>query len=154
PLLLDTLQASDYDLMAYTSSRFSYPEFDKTIFAGFADSQLQSYTEGDGWQRDRKNVTDLLSHITSAKSPFFTFMFFESAHANYYFPEESIIEPNYLEDFNYLTVDVEEDIELIRARYINANHHLDLPATVMNLLGIEADPSIHSYGGDMLSPDF
>src|SRR5690606_38198209 len=64
------------------------------------------------------------------------------------------IEPNYLEDFKYLTVDVEEDIELIRARYINANHHLDLPATVMNLLGIEADPSIHSYGGDMLSPDF
>ena len=36
-----------------------------------------------------------------------------------------MIEPDYIEDFNYLTVDIENSIERIRARYINATHHLD-----------------------------
>lgn len=125
PLLMEVLQKNDYDMMAYTSSRFSYPEFDKTVFAGLPESQLQSYTEGDGWERDRKNVADLLGYIEKAEDPFFGFMFFESAHANYYFPEESVIAPDYIEDFNYLTLDIEKEIERIRARYINANHHLD-----------------------------
>ena len=125
PLLMEVLQKNDYDMMAYTSSRFSYPEFDKTVFAGLPAAQLQSYTEGAGWERDRKNVTDLLGYIEKAEDPFFGFMFFESAHANYYFPEESVIAPDYIEDFNYLTLDIEKEIERIRARYINANHHLD-----------------------------
>ena len=125
PVLMDVLQNNGYDLMAYTSSRFSYLEFDKTIFAGFAEDQLQSFTEGAGWERDRKNVNDLLASLEGVQSPFFRFMFFESAHANYYFPEEDIIAPDYIDDFNYLTVDIERDIERIRARYINANHHLD-----------------------------
>ncbi len=125
PLLMEVLQKNDYDMMAYTSSRFSYPEFDKTVFAGLPAAQLQSYTEGDGWERDRKNVADLLGYIEKAEDPFFGFMFFESAHANYYFPEESVIAPDYIEDFNYLTLDIEKEIERIRARYINANHHLD-----------------------------
>ncbi len=125
PLLMEVLQKNGYDMMAYTSSRFSYPEFDKTVFAGLPESQLQSYTEGDGWERDRKNVADLLGYIEKAEDPFFGFMFFESAHANYYFPEESVIAPDYIEDFNYLTLDIEKEIERIRARYINANHHLD-----------------------------
>ena len=125
PLLMEVLQNNDYAMKAYTSSRFSYPEFDKTVFAGFDESDLQSYTEGAGWERDRKNVADMLGFIEQAESPFFSFMFFESAHANYYFPEESVIAPDYIEDFNYLTLDIEKEIERIRARYINANHHLD-----------------------------
>jgi len=125
PLMMEMIRKNGYAMQAYTSSRFSYPEFDKTIFAGFADSQLQSFTEGAGWERDRKNVGDMLQFIESAKAPFFSFMFFESAHANYYFPDESVIESDYIEDFNYLTVDIENSIERIRARYINATHHLD-----------------------------
>ena len=125
PMLVDLIQKNDYSMMAYTSSRFSYPEFDKTIFASLEDQQLQSYTEGAGWERDRKNVGDMLQFIDKTEEPFFSFMFFESAHANYYFPDESIIREEYLDDFNYLTVDIEENIELIRNRYINATHHLD-----------------------------
>jgi membrane-anchored protein YejM (alkaline phosphatase superfamily) len=125
PMLVDLIKKNDYSMMAYTSSRFSYPEFDKTIFASLKDEQLQSYTEGAGWERDRKNVTDMLGFIKNAQEPFFSFMFFESAHANYYFPDESIIRDDYIDDFNYLTVDIEENIERIRNRYINATHHLD-----------------------------
>lgn len=226
PLLMDLIRTNNYDLMGYTSSRFSYPEFDKTIFAGFAEEELQSYTDGAGWQRDQKNVTDMLVDVEGATSPFFEFMFFESAHANYYFPEESVIAPEYLDDFNYLTVDVKESIELIRNRYINAVHHLDsqigrvltaleeqgrlddtivivtgdhgeefmengrwghnstfsqeqirvpllvyapglgagvrddmtshldMPATVLSLLGYDANPAIYSYGQNLFARDY
>ncbi len=125
PLLMELLRNNDYAMKAWTSSRFSYPEFDQTVFSGFPAADLHSDTDGDGWERDRRNVTQMLDFIENADAPFFSFMFFESAHANYYFPDESIIEPDYIDDFNYLTVDIERDIELIRARYINAVHHLD-----------------------------
>lgn len=125
PLMVDLIKKNNYTMKAYTSSRFSYPEFDKTIFADLKEEQLQSFTEGEGWERDRKNVADMLQFIDSSTSPFFSFMFFESAHANYYFPPESVIREDYIDDFNYLTVDVEEQIERIRNRYINATHHLD-----------------------------
>jgi membrane-anchored protein YejM (alkaline phosphatase superfamily) len=125
PLLMELLRNQGYAMQAWTSSRFSYPEFDQTIFAGFSPSELHSDTQGDGWERDRRNVTQLLDFIENAAAPFFSFMFFESAHANYYFPEDSVIAPDYIEDFNYLTVDLERDIERIRARYTNAVHHLD-----------------------------
>ncbi len=125
PLLMEMLRNNGYAMKAWTSSRFSYPEFDQTVFAGFPSADLHSDTDGDGWERDRRNVTRMLDFIENADAPFFSFMFFESAHANYYFPEESVIEPDYIGDFNYLTVDIEQQIERIRARYINAVHHLD-----------------------------
>ncbi|MEY3668513.1 MAG: hypothetical protein RL572_2053 [Pseudomonadota bacterium] len=125
PLLMELLRNNAYAMRGWTSSRFSYPEFDQTVFAGFPASELLSDTDGDGWERDRRNVTRMLDFIQNADAPFFSFMFFESAHANYYFPQDSVIEPDYIDDFNYLTVDIERDIQRIRARYTNAVHHLD-----------------------------
>jgi hypothetical protein len=52
-------------------------------------------------------------------------MFFESPHARYYFPEESVIRKPYLENFNYATMDLDKDMPLIKNRYINSVHHLD-----------------------------
>ena len=125
PLLLDQLRAQGYEFGAFTSSAFTYPEFDKTVFSAVPAADLQEFNEGHGWERDQKNTTDLVQYIKAAKSPFFAFMFFESAHANYYFPDEDIIEPDYLKDFNYLTVDIEANMPAIKARYLNATHHLD-----------------------------
>ncbi|WP_339672807.1 sulfatase-like hydrolase/transferase [Dasania marina] len=129
PLLLDTLIENNYDLMAYTSARFTYPEFDKTIFTKFKASQLQEhFSPGFGWQRDKKNTKDLINYISSesrTKKPFFAFMFFESAHANYYFPSDNVIEKDYLEDFDYLSVNIEKNITKIKNRYINSSHYLD-----------------------------
>jgi len=218
--------ANNYQKKAFTSARFSYPEFDKTLFSNFKKEELQSYSKGEGWERDRKNVTDLISFIDQATGPFFGFMFFESAHANYYFPAESVIEKDYLEDFDYLVTDIPANIKQIKNRYINASHHLDsqiarvfhylektnkldntiviitgdhgeeflekgrwghnstfsqeqirvplvihhpemkmkpvsamtshidLPATILNILGINDDPSHYSYGQDLYSPSY
>jgi membrane-anchored protein YejM (alkaline phosphatase superfamily) len=54
-----------------------------------------------------------------------TFMFFESPHARYFFPPESAIRKPYLEELNYATMSLTDDIELIRNRYINSCHYLD-----------------------------
>ncbi|MEX2130398.1 MAG: sulfatase-like hydrolase/transferase, partial [Pseudohongiellaceae bacterium] len=125
PVLMNYLQQQGYQFKAFTSSAFTYPEFDKTIFSALPQESLVAYSEGHGWQRDQKNTTDMISFIESASEPFFTFMFFESSHANYYFPDEDIITSDYLEDFNYLTTDIGDDINRIHNRYRNATHHLD-----------------------------
>ena len=53
------------------------------------------------------------------------YMFFESTHAAYDFPPDSVIAKPYLEDLNYLTTDFKVDIQLIKNRYLNASHHVD-----------------------------
>ncbi|MCR8922563.1 sulfatase-like hydrolase/transferase [Dasania sp. GY-MA-18] len=226
PLLIDTLIANNYQMKAFTSAKFTYPEFDKTIFSRFSDQQLHSDSEGHGWQRDQRNSSKLIDYIENTQEPFFTFMFFESAHANYYFPDENIIEPEYLKNFDYLDTNIKKHIKGIKNRYINSsNHldgqiariidslkqsgkidntiiiitgdhgeefmekgrwghnstfseeqvrvplvlhipgqaaaqqqflssHLDLPATVLHALGVDLDPSLHSFGQSLLKPGY
>jgi membrane-anchored protein YejM (alkaline phosphatase superfamily) len=125
--LIDVLQQQNYQLKLFTSAKFSYPEFDKTLFVKVPPEQMQAFDKGDTWARDRKNIDDMLGFIDQRNTakPFMTFMFFESPHANYNFPPESVIEPDYLPDFSYASMDLERDIEGIRKRYLNAVHHLD-----------------------------
>ncbi len=80
PVLVDVLQELGYGLSMYTSAKFSYPEFDKTVFTKLKKSELHEHSERYGWQSDRKNVGDLLEFIKRRDpgKPFMTFMFFES----------------------------------------------------------------------------
>ena len=125
--LIDVLQQQQYQMKLFTSAKFSYPEFDKTLFVKVPAEQMQAFDQGHSWQRDRKNVEDLLQFIDqrAPTKPFMTFMFFESPHANYEFPPESVIEPGYLLDFSYASMDLERDIQGIYKRYLNSVHHLD-----------------------------
>ena len=133
--VIDVLKAQDYQTSFYTSAKFSYPEFDGTIFAKVPSEQLHEgheVAEGGsaGWELDRKNVTRLLKFIdTRDKSkPFFTFMFFESPHARYYFPPENAIRKPYPDDINYFTLSREKlaaEMPLIKNRYVNSVNHLD-----------------------------
>ncbi|MDO8629331.1 MAG: sulfatase-like hydrolase/transferase, partial [Phycisphaerales bacterium] len=127
PVLIDVLQQLGYQMKMFTSARFTYPEFDRTIFAKLPGDQLHEEWGGPGWDRDRRNVEQILDFLRAQTPdrPFMTFMFFESPHARYYFPDESIIRTSYLEDFNYATMDLDRDMPLIKNRYINACHHLD-----------------------------
>ncbi len=127
PVLLDVLRADGYQMSAFTSAAFTYPEFDQTIFSQFGKEELQAMNTKIGWKSDRKNVTDLLARIDrrDPARPFFTFMFFESPHAPYHFPPEAVIRVPFLDSMNYATMDVERDIELVRARYVNACRALD-----------------------------
>jgi uncharacterized protein len=127
PVLIDVLRDQNYQMQMYTSAGFNYPEFDKTVFGRIPSDDLHPYQTGQGWERDRVNVKRIMSFIDGRdrSRPFMTFMFFESSHARYFFPEESVIRRPYLKEFNYATADFERDIGLIKNRYINASHHLD-----------------------------
>ena len=127
PVLFDVLRQLDYQWRFFSSQRLSYPEFDRTLFASIPREDLQSYIEGHGWKRDRKNMTDMLEFLEQRdpERPFVSYMFFESPHARYYFPEESVIRRPYLENFNYATMDLAQDMPQIKNRYINSVHHLD-----------------------------
>lgn len=127
PVLIDVLLEDQYQMSMYTSAVFTYPEFDRTIFVRIPPQQLHTQPSGAGWEKDRANVTELLDWIDGRdpERPFMAFMFFESPHARYFFPEESVIRPDYLPDFNYATMDLKNDIGRIKNRYINSCHHLD-----------------------------
>lgn len=130
--IVNVLQQQQYQMNFYTSAKFSYPEFEKTIFAHVPAQQLHEITKPQtGWENDRDNVTSLLDFIDKRDpaKPFFTFMFFESPHARYYFPPESVIATPYRDDLNYATLSKEalrNDIVPIKNRYLNSVHHLDM----------------------------
>jgi len=130
--LIDLLKDQHYQMRLFTSAKFTYPEFNQTIFSQVPKEQLQeTRVPKSGWENDRDNVTDLLSFIDKRdpNKPFFTFMFFESPHARYYFPPNSVIAKPYRNDLNYATLSKEalaKDIGLIKNRYINSVHHLDM----------------------------
>lgn len=130
--LIDVLREQQYQMQFYTSALFSYPEFDKTVFAKVPKQEMheRQYSGMENWQNDQQNVTEMLQFLDKrdASKPFFSFMFFESPHARYFFPKESVIATPYHDDVNYATLSKEvlrQDITLIKNRYINAVHHLD-----------------------------
>jgi len=128
PVLMDVLQQQKYQFGLYTSQRFTYPAFDKTVFAKMNPADMHERSGGaEPWMRDRANVGEMLDFIDrrDPSRPFMTYMFFESTHANYSFPDETAIATPYLEDLNYLTSDFSGDIGKIKNRYINAAHHVD-----------------------------
>jgi membrane-anchored protein YejM (alkaline phosphatase superfamily) len=153
----------------FTSAKFSYPEFDRTIFRNIPSAQLHEADETQpGWRRDQINVGQMLDFVTKRDQsrPFFTFMFFESPHSRYYFPPESVIRKPYRDDINYATLDSDvlaKDIVPIKNRYLNAVHHLDsqfgrvfdylqqnglLDSTIVILLGDHGEEFMeHGYWG-------
>jgi len=131
PVLLTALQEKQYDIKIYSGAKFSYPEFDKTIFSTIRNENMQDNTNKQlgetGWEADRRNTTDLINSLKNIENEknFMRFQFFESAHARYYFPEDSIIRDDYLKSVNYATMSMEKDMPQIFNRYINSVHHLD-----------------------------
>jgi len=131
PLLMDRVQALNYQLDLRTSARFTYPEFNKTIFARVPAKFLhENEFTGEAWQLDRSNTSALIDFIGHAdrKRPFMTFLFFESTHARYTFPEEAIIRRPYLENIDYADMSREKlapYADQLLNRYSNAAHWVD-----------------------------
>jgi membrane-anchored protein YejM (alkaline phosphatase superfamily) len=168
--VIDVFQRQNYQMSLFTSAKFSYPEFDRTIFRKIPSAQLHEVTDENlpGWRKDQINVGNMLDFIgqRDQSRPFFTFMFFESPHARYYFPPESVIRRPYRDDINYATLDKDElakNIVPIKNRYLNAVHHLDnqfsrvfdylqqnnlLDSTIVILLGDHGEEFMeHGYWG-------
>ncbi len=127
PVLMDRVIDAGYELNLYTSAEFSFPEMDRTVFSRVPKALLHEGKAPQRWRRDRENLDQIFAALDrrDAAKPFFTFMFFESPHAPYTFPEECAITKPYVADLNYLTMDLKKDIGAIKNSYINACRHLD-----------------------------
>lgn len=131
PLLMDRVQALDYQLDLRTSARFSYPEFNKTIFSKVPGRYLhENQFRGEAWEIDRDNTGALLDFIARRERgrPFMTFLFFESTHARYTFPEQAVIRRPYLENIDYTDMSREKlapYADQLLNRYTNAAHWVD-----------------------------
>ena len=131
PLLMDRIQALDYQLDIRTSAKFSYPEFNKTLFAKVPLAQLHEADEqSKPWQRDERNASEQIAFLRNRdqQKPFMSFFFFESTHARYDFPDQAIIASPYLKDVNYWGMSRESlkpRIGEFKNRYTNAAHWVD-----------------------------
>ena len=127
PVLMQRIASLGYQINLQTSARFSYPEFDRTVFAEIPDASMHEDTAGQSWERDRRNVTRFTQWLQrrDRTRPFMFFQFFESPHAKYDFPPDTVIARPYLQALNYASLDVHRDMPLVRNRYINSVHHLD-----------------------------
>ncbi len=129
PLLFDWLREDGYHFRCQTSAKFSYPEFDRTIFAGMRDDELlETWRVGVPWKRDIVLIDNAIEFMEQQpdEQPFFLFCFFESTHAPYSFDEEAkpLLREEYLTNLNYVTVSP-KDTALLYNRDVNAAHHVD-----------------------------
>jgi len=129
-VFFDVLDRLHYQYALYTSARFTYPEFDKVIFNHIPKQQLHEDDSSPVWQRDINNIDQLINNVSSPnrERPLFGFMFFESTHAAYHFPEYSALRKNYLKRFTYTSLSEEflhQNIKRIFARYENSAHFVD-----------------------------
>ena len=137
PLLIDWMLEDGYNFKCITSSKFTYPEFDQTIFFELPSSSLYSDSKGKTFERDQRNIKlflDTIAKNADSPEPFFAFMFFESPHHPYEFPPEATLFADYINPFNAASVTPEDGPAIIK-RAANACYHLDMQlAKVFNLL--------------------
>ena len=154
PQIMEQVAANNYQMAVHTSQSFSYPELNDTVFARVPAANLQELQKGPSWQRDHQNISDIGRFIQTrdGKRPFFSFMFFESTHAPYNFPDSAVIREDYLRDVNYLQLNnLTGNIQPLHNRYINAAHHVDAEVgRILDLLEKEhlLDNTIVLFTGD------
>ena len=131
PLLMERFRQLGYQFDLRTSARFSYPEFDQTLFAGIPGDALH---EASGSMppaaRDAANAGALIEFLRrrDRTRPFMSFFFMESTHARYDFPASAVIARPYLEDVDYARMSRRElapRIDALLNRYTNAAHWID-----------------------------
>lgn len=143
PLLFDWLEEDGYEFLVQTSARFTYPEFDQTIFASIPSECMREIRDKEPWRRDvigMDRMVEFLQGRTPDSPPFFAFHFFESTHAPYTFDESQALRENYIPEINYATVSV-KDAPGIFTRQVNAAHHVDRQIGRV-LAALQANPAI------------
>lgn len=128
PVFIDWLKEDGYGFDCITSSKFTYPEFDQTIFFQVPHDRLYSDDKGLTYRRDQRNVKRLIRAIedgADSGKPFFAFMFFESPHNPYEFPPEAVCTEDYIDPFVATQVSAKDGPRIFR-RAANCARHLDM----------------------------
>ncbi|MBQ7652177.1 MAG: sulfatase-like hydrolase/transferase [Victivallales bacterium] len=127
PIFFTMLARENYQLLCQTSAKFTYPEFDRTIFASVPKESMIEQKNPDPWKRDEALTTQMLEFISNrdASRPFFTFAFFEATHAPYSFSPEHVVRSDYMDKINYATISP-KDAQRLYNRAANAAFGIDI----------------------------
>ncbi|MCF8780192.1 DUF3413 domain-containing protein [Vibrio sp. IRLE0018] len=130
PVLIDCLQALDYQLGIFTAAQLRKPEFNQTVFTKVENLRIGS--EGDSpSELDADLTQDWLAWYDQRdkSKPTFSFLFYDAPHG-YDFPAD--FEPKYepmLTAVNYLKLDNDTDPTPFFNRYKTSVRYVDSMAT-------------------------
>ncbi len=127
PVLIKQLLHNDYLFQVMSSTELTYPEFNRTLFVDLDIELIDDLPGEDSGVRDQQLVDRYLAWLKTVPPdrPFFTFIFLDSPHAHYYFPEEFGKFKPYSKEISFIKTDLKEDRDLIFNRYRNAVHYAD-----------------------------
>ena len=111
PVLMSALQQLDYDIHAYSSTGFTYPEFDKTIFSGIEKERLHDIVGDTKWHHDvvlTDQIVQKMMENREAGRSTFIYGFYNTTHARYDFPEDQALLPDYEKHLNYVTTNIKK----------------------------------------------
>lgn len=85
PVLIEQMQNNNYSIQIYPSATFQNPPFDRMFFKGMDD--IYTSTEGESpYERDCNLTQNFLNELPDQlqnQNPFFSFLFYDLAHAMY-----------------------------------------------------------------------
>ena len=126
-MLVDRVIDAGYELNLYTSADFSFPSSTRRCSRACRRRPVHEGQSARAGAATGERGRDLAAiDSRDPARPFFAFMFFESPHAPYTFPEECTLKPA-LRRRPQLPArwTSKKDIGAIKNRYINACRHLD-----------------------------
>ena len=127
PVLMTELQKQDYQFHIFGSSTLENPPFNRNVFANLNSFPL--FTEGKTPSERDQKINDLfISSIEKqdVKKPFFGFLFYDSAHGfDYPTNYKKPFSPD-LDEVNYLDLDGDYNATLLKNRYKNSLHYVDV----------------------------
>lgn len=130
PVLMDRLQALDYQLGIFTAAQLRKPEFNQTVFSKVENLRMGS-EGGRPSELDAALTQDWLAWYDQRdkSKPTFSFLFYDAPHG-YDFPAD--FEPKYepvLKEVNYLKLNNETDPTPFFNRYKTSVRYVDSMAT-------------------------
>jgi uncharacterized protein len=126
PVLIDELLKNHYQMEILASAPLTKPEFDRTVFSKIENLRKKSKNFA-AFERDAE-ITDEWLEFTANRNPqtpFFGFLFYDSAHEFSLDPHYIKFKP-YLEEINYFALNNSTDPTLFLSRYKNSVYYIDL----------------------------
>ncbi len=126
PVLIDTLVDKGYDLFILSSTRLTFPEFRRTAFVRIPERIIDTFKDMDIPERDRFITERLIEYLSRRNDrPFFVFLYLNSTHQPYTYPEEfEVFKPSLKGKINYFKTSHEE-VMMLRNKYLNAVYYTD-----------------------------
>lgn len=107
PVFIDLLQKMGYDFKILSSTQLTYPEFRRTAFVNLPPDSIDDRLPGKGGnERDtwlERRFEEFITHHNH-KKPFFSFMFLDSPHAPYRYPDNFAKFQPTVDEINYFEV--------------------------------------------------